>query len=616
MGEGVSRRGRVLASVVLTGAALFDAGPLGFIPPLVRFPLLAVALAGCWWGPAQQPRGQRWLEGIALGAIFANWLLLRAVGLHPSRADDGIYFYLAEQLGRGAVPYRDFFFAHPPVHLIVPAVVFKVFGFSLVLAKALPALLQTGAAVLLYLTVRPASRALAVLGVALHLSSYQVLMGATDLTGANLVTFFLIAALWAAWTRRPLTAGVMAALALGSGLYALAGVLVIAGVSWRRRTWARSAGGFGLGLAGWIAPFALLAGDRFWDGVVRYHLAKPAGAERGAVFSGDFPGALLGNLSAWLGGDAVESFYFHAAQCLAAAVALGALIVLRKQKEEAPSERAARELAAVGLVAVLLFALQWAGLAELYEYYTVPQISFLALPAAYGMWRTFLLLQQAEVRRERVAAAAFCAVLLLTPMLANVARGALWPAERARAGEAVRYRWTDPWVPAPLASLVRAVYFAPERQRDSPQPGWRHFVWNKSLTVSTAESMSEFVRSRTTEEETIAGASTLAPLIALLSDRRLAGDEADTNAKRFRTGSLTDRGFFEAACKDNVRYLIAAPRAYFTEQQLARQPTVAAWFEREREFIEPSVRHGGPERYVFFRRKDLPPGSRCAFVEQ
>ena len=65
--------------------------------------------------------------------------ILKAYALAPAFSDENIYFYMCRRIAEGALPYRDFFFAHPPFHLIPGTLVMSVFGFSLPLAKAIPA---------------------------------------------------------------------------------------------------------------------------------------------------------------------------------------------------------------------------------------------------------------------------------------------------------------------------------------------------------------------------------------------------------------------------------------------------------------------------------------------
>jgi hypothetical protein len=94
----------------------------------------------------------------------------------------------------------------------------------------------------------------------------------------------------------------------------------------------------------------------------------------------------------------------------------------------------------------------------------------------------------------------------------------------------------------------------------------------------------------------------VAPLIALLSGRDVAAQEVDTNAKRFKTGLLTDRAYFETICGTPVRFLVASPRAYFEPSKIESLRTVAAQFARDRTFVDRSVLYQRDFPIVLFRR--------------
>ena len=54
--------------------------------------------------------------GIILGYLALKWSCF-----HYSATDENIYFYQAAAWAEGVLPYRDFFFAHPPLHIAPPA---------------------------------------------------------------------------------------------------------------------------------------------------------------------------------------------------------------------------------------------------------------------------------------------------------------------------------------------------------------------------------------------------------------------------------------------------------------------------------------------------------------
>lgn len=72
--------------------------------------------------------------GVLLVFFFLKWFT--AV---PTFSDENIYFNMAEEMVENQlIPYKDFFFAHPPLQLFVLYSIFSLFGPRLLTAKLLP----------------------------------------------------------------------------------------------------------------------------------------------------------------------------------------------------------------------------------------------------------------------------------------------------------------------------------------------------------------------------------------------------------------------------------------------------------------------------------------------
>src|SRR3989338_10215315 len=56
----------------------------------------------------------------------------------PQPGDEDVYYYMGKMISEGKIPYRDFFFAHPPLHIYLTALVYKVFGFNIIILKSMP----------------------------------------------------------------------------------------------------------------------------------------------------------------------------------------------------------------------------------------------------------------------------------------------------------------------------------------------------------------------------------------------------------------------------------------------------------------------------------------------
>lgn len=612
-----------LACAALLALGAVPCGPFHAVPKATLWPLLVILCATILAGtpalagriPARLKKGTV-AEVAGLFVIGSTWLLLKLVGLHASGTDDNIYFYLASRTADGAVPYRDFFFSHPPVHLLVPAAIFKVFGFSIGLAKLIPVMAQTIAGVFLYLTLRRSSVTMAMAGLFIHFMTYQVLMGSTDMNGENIMTMFLWVSAWAVATHRPLIGGIMSALAIGTGMYALAGVVAI-GIMAFLDGWKRGVR-FVASLLGVLAAlfiaFRIIGGPGFTEGVFTYHTRKAVrGVGHESIFQTRNPflmlKILLTNLAAFLKGDVfTKTFYYHGAIFLLAGVG-GAVALLTKTVRKARFDtKNPGHLALVALVACALFMLQWAAVNEVYDFYLVPMFAMTAPAAAYAVYRAYVSICGVSSARGLVLPAAILAAAWMAFPSALHINAKLWPEEQAMKGQEVRYEWRDPEILKGPAQITRALFFADRRERGDVTPFFRHYMWNKSLAFSTAGDIAAHVQSSSGPEDTITGASTLAPLVALLAGRRMSGDEADTNGKRFNSGMLDEKAFIDTVCGDRVAFVISASNSYFPAKKMTEDPDFSSRFEPDRTFMDRRLKHFNEFPITVFRTRQ---GARC-----
>ncbi len=564
-------------------------------------------------------------ELAATTAVIALWVLLKTHGLRPSDTDENIYFYQAVQMAHGAVPYRDFFFAHPAGHLLVPALLFALFGFSLTGAKLIAPAAALVAGVAVWRTARRAFGATGGLAALVaFLFAAELLKASTNLTGVNLATAGIAAGLWAAASHRWRTAGVAFGIAASMGLYAVfapAAVVLALAVGHRRAALTVAAWAAGVWLAVQL-PFMIAGGDAYFDGVFRYHLHKPVRVEGWRPWTGPGglgPFAIVHNFfSAFLGGRAfLASLYYHG---LLFGVALGAIPLawaatggrlLNPRNWWDGSADGTAWL--VSWVALLAFV-QLAQLREIYDYYFVLALAPTALAFGYAAsavprWLARGAEALASGRRPAqaawVALAVACSWLAIPPARAW-ANARRWPAEARKAGEVRRFAYYEPPVLTSLSGLVRALFWRDHRVRGELQPGYAHYLWSKKRYLSVAAPMADYIRQHSPPEATITGASTVAPLVALLSGHRLAADEADTNSKRFRSGITPPRKFFDKVCATPLLWAVGSARSYFSPRQFRRLGVLKHYFALEREFLDDKARWFGVARYQLWRRRGDP----------
>ena len=69
---------------------------------------------------------KQWIPFLIVALVF---IIIEAKGLtQVGPGDENVYFYMAKAVSEGQMPYRDFFYAHPPLHIFALATLIKIFG--------------------------------------------------------------------------------------------------------------------------------------------------------------------------------------------------------------------------------------------------------------------------------------------------------------------------------------------------------------------------------------------------------------------------------------------------------------------------------------------------------
>ena len=149
-------------------------------------------------------------------AIFAVWKLSL---LHFTFGDENVYFYMSNAILHGLVPYKDFVFADPPFFIYLLAAFKAMFGSHLILFKTLPILFDSLSAIIIYLILRK-KNIFAILGPVFYLFSFTVLSTSDYVTGAEVMIFFVLSAIYLDQNKKHFWSGVFWALACLCKLYA------------------------------------------------------------------------------------------------------------------------------------------------------------------------------------------------------------------------------------------------------------------------------------------------------------------------------------------------------------------------------------------------------------
>jgi hypothetical protein len=82
-----------------------------------------------------------------LFVLIFSALIVFSYKSYPIFSDENIYINMAKAVSEGLSPYRDFFYAHPPFHLLILSSLFRIFGPSYMVVK----IYQTTIAILIIL---------------------------------------------------------------------------------------------------------------------------------------------------------------------------------------------------------------------------------------------------------------------------------------------------------------------------------------------------------------------------------------------------------------------------------------------------------------------------------
>ena len=166
-------------------------------------------------------------------------------------------------------------------------------------------------------------------------------------------------------------------------------------------------------------------------------------------------------------------------------------------------------------------------------------------------------------------------------------------AEFLTAGGHRYYDWIEPAAFASVSGpVVRAMFWRDHRTRGHMAPGYRHFLWQKSLHISVLPEITAWLDQHAPKDAKLAGGSLVAPAVALASGREIAAHWVDTNGKRFRSEMVTLAQFLNDICKDNVGYLVTSPSGFINDRRVAQTPQFRRHFRPVKRFKDDAAKFG------------------------
>lgn len=232
---------------------------------------------------------KQWAGFLIIAVIF---VLIEAKGLtQTGPGDENVYFYMAKAVSEGQMPYRDFFYAHPPLHIFLLSVLIKIFGVNFFTLKSAGLLFIVAAAFFLYklsleLTQNKIndknSDIISLLSVVLFLSSFTTLFTATFSIGIELSVMLMMISFYFVFIKKYFVGGIFAGLAGLTRFYAIVPLFALFIFIFVKNIQEKKLKYFLILSSGFLMIFGVamilltaLYGHNFTDSVIKYHFLKP-----------------------------------------------------------------------------------------------------------------------------------------------------------------------------------------------------------------------------------------------------------------------------------------------------------------------------------------------------
>lgn len=557
-------------------------------------------------GPEKKPERACWHDLVAWGLFLLTalfFLVLKSFSFHWQTGDENVYFYSAWAAAEhGMLPYSDYFFAHPPFHLLPGILLFACAGFGPATARLIPICATlVGAFFLFRLTRKSIGRIGAVATVFFYLTSFSLLRASTHWTGINLSVMWMVIALWALFGKRPLLAGLCMASGVCTGTYVLPGAIMAGLLALLQSN--RCGVRYGIGFVGLWGAVQLscwwLGGEAYLDAVYRYHMLKPikAGVSWNMtvrVFTDNFTlflGTVLAPIMASLRPGETGPTTVPSSETKAGPLVLRLWSFLRNLLFQTPKTGLAR----IGALWVLGYLLFIAMLPTVFPYYFL--LMFPAMALCAGFIADSLMSHGATIARgsgnrtkawwDRATALGLIAALIWGAYEVRM------PVQRRLLPDYVRrvdvpMKWSNAPLPGWINSMVQRALWDDAARAYQEYGTLQEVLYHESRYFEETEKLAEYVRTHSRPEQTLFGDSSVAGLVALLADRRLAEDISDTNTMRFRSGITSAAEMISAIDTPRLAFLVASGESHKSRGQeklrlgrFAGVPAFSNWIDRE-----------------------------------
>ncbi|MEK6892196.1 MAG: glycosyltransferase family 39 protein, partial [Nanoarchaeota archaeon] len=232
---------------------------------------------------------KQWIFFLIVAIIF---VLIEAKGLtQVGPGDENVYFYMAKMVSQDQMPYKDFLYVHPPLHIFVLAALIKIFGVNFFILKSATLSFLLTASFFLYALCLELfqnkfndknANLISVISIILFLSSFTTLFTATFSVGIELSVMLMMMSFYLTFVKKYFIGGIFAGLAGLTRFYALVPLFALFVFIFLKKLQEKKLKDFLLMFLGFFVIFGIimilltvLYGHNFIDDAIKYHFLKP-----------------------------------------------------------------------------------------------------------------------------------------------------------------------------------------------------------------------------------------------------------------------------------------------------------------------------------------------------
>ena len=218
----------------------------------------------------------------AFVAIFIFIVSKGAIIAQPG--DENVYFYMGKLVSEGKVPYNNFFYAHPPLHIYLIALIYKIFGFNIAALKFIP---LASALISSFFIFKIAKEKFgnyeAITSSVLFMFSYSIMFNSVFSFGVMTAAMFLIIGIYFLFNKnKHYLSGLFFGIAAVTRLLVLIPIFVILLIIFfnDRKNFIKLSSAFLIIFLSVNIAFILLFGNNYINSVYKFHLIKNSGASQ------------------------------------------------------------------------------------------------------------------------------------------------------------------------------------------------------------------------------------------------------------------------------------------------------------------------------------------------